>query len=254
MTTLSLAISKSFFDRLTRFRERMKTISTDQFASFFVWSAGALLALTGFAYVIESFDKAQPLSMVDPVFGFSFRSVILFFGLLELGVAGFCLFTTRRMLSLCLILWIVVQWMVYRIGLWQMGWPHPYALTCIVTKGLSVSPKTADVISGVLAAFLLTGSVGMLLNLRRAKLAERFLKAACPACGIRIRFDARNMGQNVTCPNCKEGVTLRKPGDHLKMSCYFCHGHVEFPAHAIGERLKCPHCNMDITLRQQGSR
>ena len=76
------------------------------------------------------------------------------------------------------------------------------------------------------------------------------LKMSCPACGVHIRFDERNIGQKKTrCPQCQTGITLRKP-DLLKMACYFCKGHIEFPPHAIGEEMPCPHCQMDITLKE----
>ena len=72
---------------------------------------------------------------------------------------------------------------------------------------------------------------------------------ACPACGVHIRFDARNLGRQIPCPHCQKTLALRKP-DLLKMACFFCQGHIEFPTHAIGEKMACPHCNMDITLKE----
>jgi predicted RNA-binding Zn-ribbon protein involved in translation (DUF1610 family) len=84
---------------------------------------------------------------------------------------------------------------------------------------------------------------------RKAKSAK-FLKMSCPACGIHIRFDGRNLGQTIPCPYCQIAITLRKPG-LLKMTCFFCKEHIEFPAYAIGEKIPCPHCKMDITLKEQ---
>ncbi len=126
MTNATIATKKTELNLATRFVGKLKTYSPEQLATLFVCSTGAILALTGGAYLLESFAKVQSLDLADPVFGLSFRWLVLFFGLLELIVAMFCLFTTRRTLSLWLILWLVAQFAIYRIGLRQMGWSHPY--------------------------------------------------------------------------------------------------------------------------------
>jgi predicted RNA-binding Zn-ribbon protein involved in translation (DUF1610 family) len=83
---------------------------------------------------------------------------------------------------------------------------------------------------------------------RRAK-AAKFVKTSCPSCGIHIRFDDRNLGQKIPCPQCQKNVTLRK-SENLKIACFFCKEHIEFPPHALGEKISCPHCRMNITLKE----
>ena len=132
------------------------------------------------------------------------------------------------------------------MGIHQQG-------TCIgsLTDPLHLSGGTAGVIISFLPVYLLLGSYMALLWLwlesRKAK-AAKFLKMSCPACGVHIRFDERNLGRKIACPHCQAAIALHRPGN-LKMACYFCKEHIEFPSHAIGEKMPCPHCNMDITLK-----
>jgi predicted RNA-binding Zn-ribbon protein involved in translation (DUF1610 family) len=83
----------------------------------------------------------------------------------------------------------------------------------------------------------------------KLKRLEVTLKMPCPACGVHIAFDQRNLGQMIPCPQCLKEIKLRTP-DNLKMSCFFCQGHIEFPAHALGKKMPCPHCHRDITLKK----
>jgi predicted RNA-binding Zn-ribbon protein involved in translation (DUF1610 family) len=107
-------------------------------------------------------------------------------------------------------------------------------------------------VTGCLPIYLLLCSYAAVISLwlkgRRANAATH-LKMSCPACGVHIRFDEKNLGHKIPCPQCQKTINLRKPG-LLKMACYFCKEHIEFPTHAIGEKIPCPHCKMDITLKE----
>jgi hypothetical protein len=243
--TIAINIGKNGLDRLLIFARKL---TNEQLGSFFVSSAGALLALTGSAYLVQFFSDIQSLDVIDPVFNISFRWLIFVIGILHLGTAVSCLFTTRKIFSLWLIVWVAMQFMIYRIGLWQMGWPRPYALVSIFTEGLSVSAAIGDAFVMASILYLLGGSAWVLLKMRQDQLARDFLKLSCPACYVHIRFAVKNLGLTISCPKCNATVILRKPDESLKISCYFCKGHIEFPLHAIGAKMACPHCKMDITL------
>ena len=126
--------------------------------------------------------------------------------------------------------------------------------TCVgsLTDPLHLTQGVTGFMLGLLPVYLLLGSYAAIIWLwmegRKAKSAK-FLKMSCSACGIHIRFDGRNLGQNISCPHYKNDITLRKP-DLLKMTCFFCKEHIEFPSHALGEKIPCPHCKMDITLKE----
>jgi predicted RNA-binding Zn-ribbon protein involved in translation (DUF1610 family) len=221
----------------------------------FMFSAGGILALGGISKLLGIVGKSQQLAISDPIVGIQFRYILLAIGMAELSIAGLCLFTNKRKLSLGLLAWLVANYAVYRIGLWSMGWHHPYVLLGNLIETLNISPLMADGLVALSSAFLLIGSLTILWFGKGDQIplpnnTVESLKMSCPACGIHIRFDGRNLGQNISCPHCKSDITLRKP-DLLKMTCFFCKEHIEFPAHAIGEKIPCPHCKMDITLKEQ---
>jgi hypothetical protein len=217
--------------------------------SCFVLSAGGILLLGGTVKVLDFFARPQVPDMTDPIFAMPFRQIVLLFGMAELVVACLCLFTNKRTLSLGLLAWLVANLAIYRVGLWTMGWPHPYAWVVGLVNGLDVSPRIADLIIGATSAYLLIGSIAVLWIERRMVKAANFLKMSCPSCGVHIRFAIQNVGQKISCPHCQKETTLRKP-ENLKMSCFFCKEHIEFPAHALGQKISCPHCNRGITLME----
>lgn len=251
MTTITANLKNFGVDRLrAAARNVRRSYSREKWQTHFVLSGGAILAFIGGGFVLEFFEKNQSLDITDPAFGIPFRFVTLLFGLLQLVASGFCLFTTRRTLSIWLVLWVVNSLLIYRLGMWWMNWSHPHAVVSPLAERFYLSVVMADTVMAVAAAYLSVGAGWTLLSLRLARRAEEFPKISCPSCGVHIRFAAENLGQSITCPKCRAAVTLRKPEEKLKMSCYFCQGRIEFPSHSVGEKLKCPHCNMDITLKE----
>ena len=219
---------------------------------FFIYSAGGVLLAAALMRFIIAFDRAQSLSLPEPVLGIPLRYAVLLVGGFELAVALICLFGRRLGLKLGWLAWVATNYAVYRIGLLTMG-IHKQG-TCIgsLTDPLHFNRGVTGVIVSLLPVGLLLGSyaavIWLWLDGRRAK-AAKFFKMSCPACGVHIRFDARNLGQKIPCPHCQKTITLRKL-DLLKMACFFFQEHIEFPPHAIGEKMPCPHCNMDITLKE----
>ena len=218
---------------------------------WFMLSAGGILLFGGIAKLLEVSGNAQQLEISDPIFGIYFRHLLFCIGIVELIVACLCLFTQKTVLSLWLVAWLVANFVVYRIGLWTMGWYHPYVWLQGLMTTLNASPFLADVISLGGAVFLLTGSFAIFWVERQTAQAAKFQKIACPSCGGRVKFSAQNIGQQIPCPHCQIVITLRKPDENLKMSCFFCKEHIEFPIHALGQKIKCPHCQMDMILMEK---
>jgi len=218
----------------------------------FIYSAGGILLTAALLRFIIAVGSAQVLSLPEPVLGIPLRYAVLLVGAFELVVALICLFGRQVGLQIGWLAWMVTNYAVYRIGLLTMG-IHQQG-TCIgsLTDPLHFSRGIMGIIAGFLPLYLLLGSYAAVIRLwlegRKAKVSK-FVKMSCPACGIHLRFDGRNLGQKMPCPNCQKTITLRKP-DLLKMACFFCQEHIEFPPHAIGEKMPCPHCNMDITLKE----
>jgi ribosomal protein S27E len=180
-------------------------------SSWFLLSAGGILLLGGMVKVLDLLARPEVPDMTDPIFAMPFRDLVLLVGVAELIVASLCLFTDRRTLSLGLLAWLVANLAAYRIGLWTMGWPHPYAWVAGLINGLNISPRIADLIIGVASAYLLVGSIAMLWFERRTAQAATFLKISCVSCGGHIEFPANAVGQKIQCPHCAKNITLLSP-------------------------------------------
>ena len=99
-------------------------------------------------------------------------------GLAELLIAIFCLFTDKRRLSLLAVARISTNFLVYRLGLWFIGWHRPCGCMGNLTDLLHISPRLADNIMKGVLAFLLIGSYGILLWQWRQRRAQG--RAAAP--------------------------------------------------------------------------
>lgn len=221
---------------------------------FFIYSAGTILLAASLERFLVAAGHGQVLALPEPVMGIPLRYAVMIIGGMELVVALICLFGWRMSLQLGWLAWLATNYFVYWIGLLMM---HLHSqTTCIgnLTDPLHLSRGMSGAILSFPPVYLLLGSCLAMVWLwsagRRAAMA-RFLKMSCPACGIHIRFDDRNLGQKIPCPHCQKPLILRQPDAKIKTSCFFCQEHIEFPAHAIGEKMPCPHCKMDITLKER---
>jgi hypothetical protein len=134
----------------------------------FVFHAGLLLAATGLAKVFSAIGPAKALDVPDPIFGLAFRQVLLGVGLVELLVAFFCFFTDKARLCLFLIAWLATNFLVYRLGLWWIGWHKPCGCLGNLTDALHISPQVADNLMKAVLAYLLVGSYWLLWSNRRS--------------------------------------------------------------------------------------
>jgi hypothetical protein len=130
---------------------------------WFIPSAGGVLAATGLAKMWSAFGPTKLLAVTDPITGLQFGHLMLAVGLLELVIATLCLFSKAQKLSLALIAWLATSFVVYRLGLWWMGWHKPCNCLGELTDALNLSPQAADNLMKVILACLLLGSYGLLL-------------------------------------------------------------------------------------------
>ena len=131
--------------------------------ALFILAAGGALAATGAAKAFSAIGPARALDATDPLIAIPFRQLLLLVGLGELLIAFFCLFTDRRRCSLLAVTWISTNFLVYRLGLWFIGWHRPCGCMGNLTDLLRISPQLADNIMKVVLAYLLAGSYGILL-------------------------------------------------------------------------------------------
>ena len=143
---------------------------------WFFTSVAAILALTGIAKAWSAFGQTKLLAVADPITGIQFGHLMLAVGILELVIAGVCLFGKSQKLALGLIAWLATNFVVYRLGLWWMGWKKPCSCLGNLTDALHLSPQLADNIMKIILAYLLIGSYGILIlqrNTREGGLYER---------------------------------------------------------------------------------
>jgi len=125
---------------------------------WFVRSAGVVLLVTGLAKLWSAMGEARVLGVRDPLFGLTFRQLMLGVGLVELVVAGVCLVGRRERLSLVLVGWLSGNFALYRLGLWWLGWKGPCGCLGHVTDALGVSPTAADLVMKIVLGYLLVGA------------------------------------------------------------------------------------------------
>ena len=121
------------------------------------------MALTRLAKAVSAIGSARALDAADPVVGIPFRQLLLLVGLGELVIAFFCVFTGRRRVALAAVAWLATSFLVYRLGLWFIGWHHPCACMGSLAGMLHLSDQVADNIMKGVLAYLLIGSYGILL-------------------------------------------------------------------------------------------
>jgi hypothetical protein len=133
-----------------------------------LWSAGIVLVTVGAAKAFSAIGPARALDVADPLIGIPFRQLLLLVGLAELLVAFFCLLTDKRRFSLLGVGWISTNFLVYRLGLWFIGWHRPCGCLGNLTDMLHISPHAADNIMKGVLAYLLIGSYLLLFLQWRA--------------------------------------------------------------------------------------
>jgi hypothetical protein len=101
---------------------------------WFVISAGLILGLTGLAKVWSAFGDMKLLMLPDPITGLSFKYMMLLAAGAELPIAAICLFTKAHRFGTTLVAWISTNFLVYRLGLWWMGWKKPCGCLGNITR------------------------------------------------------------------------------------------------------------------------
>ena len=134
---------------------------------WFIRSAAVILAATGLAKIWSSFGQARLLVVPDPLVGIEFGSLMLIIGIAEVVVAGICLLDSASKRPLVLVAWLATSFVVYRSGLWWIGWTKPCGCLGNLTDSLHIPPQAVDTIMKLVLAYLLIGSYATLFCLWR---------------------------------------------------------------------------------------
>ena len=84
---------------------------------WFCISAGIILAITGGAKIWSNFSNAGIFKSADPFLGLPFGHLIFAVSILELVIAGICLFKRTQTLATILVAWLSTNLLLYRFGL-----------------------------------------------------------------------------------------------------------------------------------------
>lgn len=140
--------------------------------AWFLLSAGVVLALTGTAKIVSSFGAAGLLAKDDPILRISFEKLMILAGVLEIFVASWCFFGRSRALAATFVALISTNILIYRFGLWWIGWRRPCHCLGNLTDALRISPHIADIALKVTLAYLIVGSYSSLACFFRQKSAS----------------------------------------------------------------------------------
>jgi hypothetical protein len=126
--------------------------------ALFCISAGIILFITGLAKVASAFGHAEILSQIDPIFGVSFKVLMLLIGCVEIVIAFFCLCLRTQKVSMVLVAWLSSSFLFYRLGLQFIGWHRPCHCLGNLTDALHIPPPTVDIVMKIVLTYLLLGS------------------------------------------------------------------------------------------------
>ena len=131
------------------------------FADWFLWSAAAILVLTGLGKISSAFGTAQVLTTADPVVGIPFRVLLPLAGGFELIIAALSVWRRFPQRSrLLLVAWVSTMFVIYRVGLWAMDWHHPCGCMGNLAAALPFSDHTVDRVMRTALAYMSLGSFG----------------------------------------------------------------------------------------------
>ncbi len=126
---------------------------------WFIFSAGAILLLTGLAKIISACGIPHILQMQDPILRISFRNLFLLVGGIELLISLICLFYVKRpMLQASLIAWLATNVTIYSLCLIGIDYQKPCSCLGHLTGVSHIPSETADSIMKTILVYLLTGS------------------------------------------------------------------------------------------------
>ena len=220
--------------------------------NFFITSAATFLAAFATVLFVSNLTGARLTQPHDPLLIIPIDIFFWIVGSVAMAFVLACTLIEQPRFLLTIILWFVVNLIIYRLGLQWLGIHNPRGYFDGLARAFSLSDISANILSSLLFLYLFIGSAALLLCDYLARPDKIPLKSVCVHCHGHFVFSPQNLGQNIACPHCQKKMTLRK-SDFLKMSCFFCHEHIEFPDHAIGEEISCPHCKMIINLQESAT-
>jgi hypothetical protein len=131
-------------------------------AVMFLQIACVVLCLSGFAKVWSAIGASIIPTQTEPIGGVRIDRLLLIAAVLEFSVVALCIFRSV-IVGLLAVAWLSLVILAYRIALWWVGWEKPCGCLGNLTDALHMSPQLADNIMKGVLAFMLLGSVSLLI-------------------------------------------------------------------------------------------
>jgi hypothetical protein len=136
--------------------------SADNWNRWFILTSGGILLIAGLAKIFSTLGRQEILNMTDPVFGITFRYLMLSVGLLEVLCSAACFLFANKFFSVGFVAWLATCFFLYRLGLWCSGWQSPCPCLGEFTDAIHLSARNANLIASTFLIYMLLGSYGLL--------------------------------------------------------------------------------------------
>jgi hypothetical protein len=147
-----------------------------------------MLILTAAAKFVSSAGSAPILDHDAPLFMLPYRYVFFGVGLIEVIVAGICVFTKNMRVQCGLLGWLATQFVAYRIGSRWLG-VHYCGCLGTVTDALPIGEEATNALLAVFLCYLLIGSYTSCLLLYLQ--GRRIPQISLPLSQINAKVDVR---------------------------------------------------------------
>ena len=123
-----------------------------------------ILIITGLAKIAAVTGEGMIFNHLDPVFGIAISKLLVVAGIIELAIGIILCISKSMIVKAFLTAWLSALLLLYRMGLWMIGWRSPCSCLGNITDAIHISPNTADNIMKSVLAYLLIGSYGILFH------------------------------------------------------------------------------------------
>lgn len=135
--------------------------------TYYRYSVSFVLLLTAAAKLISTGANVRILEQNDPIFSIKFMHLMWGASLIETVVAFVCLLKIAEWLQAAMTALLAANFVLYRLGLWWVGYQEPCICMGRLSDGLHLSPFAADLILKSIVIYLLVGSCMKLFVLWR---------------------------------------------------------------------------------------
>jgi hypothetical protein len=141
-----------------------RSVVRENLTGSFVWSAVVILAVTAVIKLTAATGEGRILAQPDPLVAFfSNRQIMVLAALLEALVVSLILRERDRLRQAALVAWIGTGFLMYRAGLWWVGYEGACSCLGNVTRTIGLSPAMEDLGVKVLLGYLVLGSYSVVI-------------------------------------------------------------------------------------------